>query len=162
MMRKGCWRRPELAETPLGASFRDMTTRHALLAALFVAMPSVARAQADSASNAAAACASQKPGLVLNVTFTNPADFGRVVLCSGANYSAETNRGGVRLSAKALLPGVQSPRITEMLGANSGGGGGVGSGSTLYNLKAFADGVYEFRATSVNPGASVTLRITRK
>lgn len=130
-----------------------------LLSALLVAVPATAMAQADSASSAAAECASQKTGLVFNETFSSPADFGRVLLCAGAQYKAETNRGGVKLSARALLPGVQSPRITELMGGNAAGG--VGGGGAIYKLLAYADGVYEIRVTAVQAAASVTLKITR-
>ena len=117
-------------------------------------------AQGDSASSAAAACAAQKSGLVFNENFPSTADFGRVLLCAGATYTAETNRGGVKLSARALLPGVQSPRITDvMTGAPSSG---VGGGGAIYRLLAYADGVYEIRVTAVQAAASVTLTIKRK
>ena len=130
-----------------------------MLCALLVAIPATAMAQGDSASSAAAACAKQQPGLVLNETFSSTADFGRVLLCAGATYKAETNRGGVKLSARALLPGVQSPRITELMGGNAAGG--VGGGGAIYKLLAYADGVYEIRVSAVQAAASVTLRITR-
>jgi hypothetical protein len=130
-----------------------------VLSALLVAVPATTMAQGDSASTAAAACAKQQSGLVLNETFSSTADFGRVLLCAGASYKAETNRGGVRLSARALLPGVQSPRITELMGGNAAGG--VGGGGAIYKLLAYADGVYEIRVSAVQAAASVTLRITR-
>ena len=130
-----------------------------LFPALLVAVPATAMAQGDSASSAAAACAGQKTGLVFSETFSSTADFGRVLLCAGAQYSAETNRGGVKLSARALLPGVQSPRITELMGGNAAGG--VGGGGAIYKLLAYADGVYEIRVTAVQAAASVTLKITR-
>lgn len=134
-----------------------MTTSKLVLA-LLLAMPVTAVAQSDSASSAAAACAGQKAGLVFNENFANSADFGRVLLCTGATYTAETNRGGVRLSARALLAGVQSPRITEVMAGSSG----IGGGGAIYKLLAYADGVYEIRVTSVQAAASVTLKITRK
>lgn len=130
-----------------------------MVSALLVAVPATAMAQGDSASSAAAACAKQQLGLVLNETFSSTADFGRVLLCAGATYKAETNRGGVKLSARALLPGVQSPRITELMGGNAAGG--VGGGGAIYKLLAYADGVYEIRVSAVQAAASVTLRITR-
>lgn len=129
-----------------------------LVLALLVAVPATAVAQEDSASTAAAACAGQKEGVVFNDTFSSPADFGRVLLCAGSTYRAETNRGGVKLSARSILPGVQSPRITEMLGggASAGGGGGI------YKFLAYADGVYEIRVTGMQAGAAVNLKIVRK
>ena len=134
-----------------------MTKASFLWSALLFAVPTTATAQADSASSAAAECASQKPGLVFSEMFSSTADFGRVLLCAGAQYKAETNRGGVKLSARALLPGVQSPRITELMS----GGGGVGGGGAVYKLLAYADGVYEIRVTAAQAAASVTLKITR-
>lgn len=136
-----------------------MTTSRLVLA-LLVAVPATAAAQGDSASSAAAACAGQKSGLVFNENFSSTADFGRVLLCAGASYTAETNRGGVKLSARALLPGVQSPRITELM--SGGPSSGVGGGGAIYKLLAYADGVYEIRVTAVQAAASVTLKITRK
>jgi len=130
-----------------------------LFSALLVAVPATAMAQGDSASSAAAACAAQKTGLVFNETFSSTADFGRVLLCAGSTYKAETNRGGVKLSARALLPGVQSPRITELMGGNAAGG--VGGGGAIYTLLAYADGVYQIQVTGVQAAASVTLRINR-
>jgi N-acetylglutamate synthase/N-acetylornithine aminotransferase len=56
-----------------------------LVLALLVAVPATAVAQGDSASSAAAACAAQKSGLVFSEVFSSPADFGRVLLCAGAN-----------------------------------------------------------------------------
>jgi hypothetical protein len=130
-----------------------------LIAALVAVVPATAAAQGDSASSAAAACAGQKDGVVFNEMFSSPADFGRVLLCAGATYKAETNRGGVKLSARSLLPGVQSPRITEIMGGSASSG--IGSGGTIYKMLAYADGMYEIRVTAVQQGASVTLRITR-
>ena len=130
-----------------------------VFSALVLTIPTTAVAQSDSASSAAAACAGQKLGLVFNENYSSTADFGRVLLCAGAQYKAETNRGGVKLSARALLPGVQSPRITEVMGGNAGGG--VGGGGAIYKLLAYADGVYEIRVTAVQAAASVTLTITR-
>jgi hypothetical protein len=129
-----------------------------LVLALVALVPATAAAQkSDSASTAAAECAGQKVGLVFNETFSSPADFGRVLFCAGATYKGETNRGGVRLSAQSILPGVQSPRITELLG----GGAGMGGGGGVYKFQAFADGVYQIGVNGVQPGASVTLKITR-
>jgi hypothetical protein len=130
-----------------------------LVLALLVAVPATAAAQGDSASSAAAACAGQKVGLVFSDVFSSTADFGRILLCTGAQYKAETNRGGVKLSARALLPGVQSPRITEILGGNASSG--VGGGGAIYKLLAYADGVYEIRVAAVQAAASVTLKVTR-
>ena len=130
-----------------------------MVLALLLAVPATAAAQGDSASSAAAACAGQKSGLVFNEVFSSTADFGRVLLCAGAKYTAETNRGGVRLSAKALLPGVQSPRITEVMSGSPSSG--VGGGGAIYKMLAYADGVYEIRVTAVQAAASVTLKITR-
>jgi len=136
-----------------------MTTSRLVLA-LLVAIPATAVAQGDSASSAAAACAGQKSGLVFNENFASTADFGRVLLCAGATYTAETNRGGAKLSARALLPGVQSPRITEVMSGSPSSG--VGGGGAIYKLLAYADGVYEIRVTAVQAAASVTLTIKRK
>ncbi len=129
-----------------------------LVLALVALVPATAAAQ-DSASTAAAECAAQKVGLVFNQTFSSPADFGRVLFCAGATYKGETNRGGVRLSARSILPGVQSPRITELLGGSASAG--VGGGGGMYKFQAFADGVYEIGVNGVQAGASVTLKITR-
>jgi hypothetical protein len=128
--------------------------------ALVALVPATAAAQnSDSASTAAAECASQKVGVVFNQTFSSPADFGRVLFCAGATYKGETNRGGVRLSAKSMLPGVQSPRITEMLGGSASAG--VGGGGGVYKFQSFADGMYEIGVNGVQAGGSVNLRITR-
>ena len=111
----------------------------------------------NDAGNAAAACASQKDGVILTAPFSGPGDFARVLLCTGVTYRAETNTGGVRLSAKSMLPGVQSPRFTSILsGGSSSNGGGE-----LFKLLAYADGMYEISAASSNQGAHVTLKITR-
>lgn len=131
-----------------------------MVLALVALVPATAAAQqGDSASTAAAECAGQKVGLVFNQTFSSPADFGRVLFCAGATYKGETNRGGVRLSAKSMLPGVQSPRITEMLGGSASAG--VGGGGGVYKFQAFADGVYEIGVNGVQAGGSVNLKITR-
>ncbi len=130
-----------------------------LVSALLLALPVSVAAQGDSAGSAAAACAGQKTGLVFNEMFNSTADFGRVLLCSGASYKAETNRGGVKLSARSILPGVQSPRITEFL--SGGASSGFGGGGAIYKLLAYADGVYEIRVTDVQNAANVTLKITR-
>ena len=128
--------------------------------ALVALVPATAAAQkSDSASTAAAECAGQKVGLVFNQTYSSPADFGRVLFCAGATYKGETNHGGVRLSARSMLPGVQSPRITELLGGSASAGYGGGGG--MYKFQAFADGVYEIGVTGVQAGASVNLKITR-
>ena len=131
-----------------------------LVVALVALVPATAAAQkSDSASTAAAECAGQKVGLVFNQTFSSPADFGRVLLCAGATYKGETNHGGVRLSARSILPGVQSPRITELLGGSASAG--VGGGGGMYKFQSFADGVYEIGVNGVQAGASVNLKITR-
>ena len=131
-----------------------------LVLALVAFLPATAAAQkSDSASTAAAECAGQKIGLVFNETYSSPADFGRVLFCAGATYKGETNKGGVRLSARSILPGVQSPRITELLGGSASAG--VGGGGGVYKFQAFADGVYEIGVNGVQPGASVNLKITR-
>jgi hypothetical protein len=132
-----------------------------LLVALTVAVPATAAAQkSDSAGTAAAECAGQKVGaVVFNETFSSPADFGRVLLCAGSTYRGETNHGGVRLSARSMLPGVQSPRITELLGGSASAGPGGGGG--MYKFQAFADGVYEIGVNGVQAGASVNLKIVR-
>jgi hypothetical protein len=111
----------------------------------------------NDAGNAAAACAEQKDGVILTAPFSGPGDFARVLLCTGVTYRAETNTGGVRLSAKSILPGVQSPRFTSIMsGSSSGNGGG-----DLFKLLAYADGMYEIRAQAQSQGAQVTLKITR-
>jgi hypothetical protein len=131
-----------------------------LVLALVALVPATAAAQkSDSASTAAAECAGQKVGLVFNETFSSPADFGRVLFCAGATYRGETNHGGVRLSARSMLPGVQSPRITELLGGSASAGPGGGGG--IYKFQAFADGVYEIGVAGVQAGVSVNLKISR-
>jgi len=158
---KARWRPGELLVRTLWTGYPFSTMKIApLLLALLVAAPATAAAQADSAGTAAVACAGQKVGmLVLNETFSSPADFGRVLLCAGSTYRGETNHGGVRLSARSMLPGVQSPRITELLGGSASAGPGGGGG--IYKFQAFADGMYEIGVAGVQAGASVNLKITR-
>ena len=124
---------------------------------LLVAVTPLRLAAQGDAGSAAADCASQKDGVILSAPFSGPGDFARVLLCTGITYRVETNVGGVNLSAKSLLAGVQSPRFTKILSGGSNGGGG----GDLFKLLAYADGLYEIRAVSSNQNAVMNLTVKR-
>jgi hypothetical protein len=93
-------------------------------------------------------------GTVLDQTFSIPVgEFSRVFLAGGTTYRAELEGTGIRLQVRPIDPGMQAPRVNELLPGASAGG------STIYTVQPYADGEYEFRSIGGDPGKPVNVRL---
>ena len=111
---------------------------------------------ACSASAPSGQPASVEPAQRTNVfehTFNAPGPEKVRVDMTPGTYRAETTQGGVRLTFRPLLSGVQPPTIRDVLMGRDASGGG------LWEVEVHQQGTYEIEVVGGQAGQSTVLRI---